>query len=89
MTKQALKTETDFTIKGEQIGIINLTDSFSDVKKLVNHSERQDFTFITTHGSIISHFDLYRAKENVFPIKVIKSKRDFNYDESEVLYNNQ
>jgi hypothetical protein len=69
----------EFTIKGELIGAINLTDTFNEVKKIVNHADRHHFHFINSQQEIVSHFDLYRLKENEFPIRIIKTKKTEPY----------
>ena len=74
-----MKTEAkelqEFAIKGELIETINLTDTFKKVKEIVNNEERHDYLFINNLNESISHFDLYRLKDNEFPITIIKTKR--------------
>lgn len=65
----------DFTIKGELIGTINLTDTFKKVKEITQHKEAPKFLFIDCFQNIISHWDLDRVEEKGFPILVIKPFR--------------
>jgi hypothetical protein len=78
MSKESKKLQ-EFKIKGELIGTINLTDTFKKVKEIVNHSDKYNFQFLNSEHEIISHFDLYKLKDNEFPITVLKIKRSEPY----------
>lgn len=76
---QEEKKLKDFPIKGEFFGSINLTDTFKKVKEIVNNGDRHNFLFINSQNESISHFDLYRLKDNEFPITIINTKRQDPY----------
>ena len=84
-----MKTETkklqEFTIKGELIGTINLTDTYKKVKEMTEHKERHDFVFIINNGRIINHWNLHRVKEELFPIQVINPFGEDDSDDKEFL----
>lgn len=71
-----MKTEAEklqeFTIKGELIGTINLTDTFQKVKEITNHKDAYKFLFIDKNREEIARHDLDKASDANFPIQVIK-----------------
>lgn len=83
-----MKTEAeklqDFTIKGELIGTINLTDTFKKVKELTKHEENHKFLFVNNDRELISHWDLDRVADEAFPILVIKPLRKDEVDDKEL-----
>lgn len=70
--KTEAKKAQEFTIKGELIGTINLTDTFQKVKEITNHKDSHQFLFIDKNREEIPRFELDRASDANFPIEVIK-----------------
>lgn len=61
-----------FTIKGELIGTINLTDTFKKVREIVEHEGRHKCLFINNNQEIVDYWDLSTIEDDKFPILVIK-----------------
>lgn len=72
----------EFSIKGELVGTINLTDTFKKVNELIKHKDRHKFFFIDQNRELVSHWDFYNLEEKDFPIYVIKPIRKFDTGES-------
>ena len=82
--KKEQKQLHDFTIKGELIGTINLTDTFKKVKELTNHEDNHKFLFVNNNQELINRWDLDRVEDEAFPILVIKPLRKDDSDDKEL-----
>jgi hypothetical protein len=83
--KTEAKKAQEFTIKGELIGTINLTDTFQKVKELTQRKEKHNFLFVNNNREVINHWDLDRVEDEAFPILVIKPFREDDSDDKEFL----
>lgn len=70
--KKDEKQLQDFTIKGELIGTINLTDSFKKIREIIQHEERHTFLFLDNNQVRIDLWDIANVEDTGFPILVIK-----------------
>jgi hypothetical protein len=72
--KTEAKKAQEFTIKGELIGTINLTDTFQKVKEILNNKTRYNHLYINSQNESISQYDLYKLKDTDFPILIITTE---------------